>query len=135
MRKIVISIVSASVVAAPLQAAAWQDQGSEARRGAFIGAQFRISFGGRDRPQPHAQLAIAPTQTRISGSGLVRTRIGEGLALRFSPGDKPTLNLAGSGRKLGISNGGWIAIGLGVAALAGGVYLLHLIDEAEKNSE
>ena len=150
MRKFVISLVAAAVTAAPIQAATWQDQGSEARRGAFIGAQFTISLAGRDHRRPRAQLAIAPTQTRISSNGIRQTRIGEGIALGFSPGGNPALTLAGTRAdmalhpqrensndpgRLGISSTGWIAIGLGVAALAGGVYFIHLVHEADKNSD
>ena len=74
-------------------------------------------------------------------------RIGEGVALKLSPGSKPTLILAGvradialrlqkaedvaADKKLGVSTGGWIAIGVGSAALIfGGLYLAadHIAD-------
>jgi hypothetical protein len=151
MRKFVTSALAAVVIAAPLHAAPWQDQGSQVRPGAFIGAQFKTSFGGPTRSQPHAQLAFAPTRSRLSNSGQLTTRIGEGLALDFTSNAKPTLTLAGiradtalrltratrseTGQKSGISTTGWVAIGVGVAALAGGAYLLHLIHEAEKSSD
>jgi hypothetical protein len=150
MHKFVTSVLAAAIVSAPTHAAPWQDQG-RARPGVFIGARFKMSFGGPARSQSSAQLAFAPTRSSLSNSGQVTTRIGEGLALNFTSNAKPTLTLAGMraetalrpqrdnpadpGRKLGISNTGWVAIGLGVAALAGGLYFLHLIDEAEKNSE
>jgi hypothetical protein len=151
MRKFVTSILAAAVIAGPLHAAPWQDQGSQVRPGMFVGAQFKMSFGGQARSQPRAQLAFAPTRSSFSNSGRATTRIGEGLALDFTSNAKPTLTLAGMRadtalhpqrgipgdreRKLGISSTGWVAIGLGVAALAGGVYFLHLIHEAEKNSD
>ena len=145
MRKFVILVLAAAVIAGPLHAAPWQDQGSEVRPGAFIGAQFKMSFGGQARPQPRTQLTLAPTRSSLSNSGQVTTRIGEGLALDFTSKAKPTLTLAGTrvdtalhpqhGRRLGISDTGWVAIGLGVVAVAGGLYFLHLLDEAEKNSE
>ncbi len=151
MRKFLTSVLAAAAIAAPLHAAPWQDQGSQVRPGAFIGAQFNMSFGGPARSEARAQLAFAPTRSRLSNSGQVTTRIGEGLALDFTSNAKPTVTLVGvradtalrltragrseTGRKFGISTTGWVAIGVGVAAIAGGAYLLHLIDEAEKNSE
>lgn len=151
MRKFVTSVLAAAVIATPLHAAPWQDQGSQVRPGAFIGAQFKMSFGGPARSYARAQVAFAPTRSRLSNSGQVTTRIGEGLALDFTSNAKPKVTLVGmradtalrltragrseTGPKFGISTTGWVAIGVGVAALAGGVYLLHLIDEAEKNSE
>ena len=151
MRKFVTSLLAAAMIAGPVHATPWQDQGPQVRPGVFIGAQFKMSFGGQTRTQPRAQLTFAPTRSSLSNSGQVTTRIGEGLALNFTSNAKPTLTLAGMradtalrpqrenpadpGRKLGISNSGWVAIGLGVAALAGGIYFLHLIDEAEKHSD
>ena len=41
MRKFVTSVLAAAMIAGPLHAAPWQDQGSEVRPGAFIGAQFK----------------------------------------------------------------------------------------------
>ncbi len=142
MRKLVTSVLAAAVIAAPLHAAPWQDQGSQVRPGAFIGAQFKISFGGQTRSQPRAQLAFAPTRSTFSNSGRATTRIGEGLALNFTSNAKPTLTVAGmradtalrltragrseSGQKLGISDAGWVAIGVGVVAIAVGGALLYI---------
>lgn len=138
MRKFVTSVLAAATIAAPLHAASWQDQGSEMRRGAFAGAQFKISFGGQVRPEAHANLAIAPTRSRISNGGMVRTQIGEGVTLRLSAATKPTLMLAGlradrslginrSGQadpknRIGLSTGAWIGIGV-VAAIGVGALL------------
>ena len=78
-------------------------------------------------------------------------RIGEGIAFNLSPGSRPSFTLAGvradrmlglhpkgsveSGHKLGVSKGGWVAIGAGVVVLAGGIFVLHRINEADKNSD
>jgi len=90
--------------------------------------------------------------SRIPSTGMVHTEIGDGLALSFGPRSKPVLTLAGvradvalglhrngdpnAGRKQGVSAGGWVAIGLGSAAIiAGGLYLaaVHIAacDEGE----
>jgi hypothetical protein len=138
-------------LAAPIQAASPLEQSINVRAGAFVGARFQLSLGGHERARPRAELAIAPTSSRSSNDGLVRTRIGDGLALNLSPSSKPTVTLAGvradiafnlqprgqtnSEMKMGISTGGWVAIGVGVAALIGGAYFLHLVDEADKHSD
>lgn len=111
----------------------------DVRPGAFLGARVKLPLGGRTAPKPRAELAFAPTQSRISNSGLVRTRIGEGLAFGLTPHSKPTVTLAGmradtalglTGRglakndqKIGISTGGWIAIGVGTVLVVGVVGL------------
>jgi hypothetical protein len=82
---------------------------------------------------------------------MVRTRVGEGIALNLAPSSKPSLTIAGvradtalglrpngqvdADRKLGVSSAGWVAIGVGVVALAAGAYFLYLYNEAEKNSD
>jgi hypothetical protein len=104
------------------------------RTGAFVGARVQMSFGGKAERRPTAALAIAPTRSRLSSDGMIRTRIGDGLALNLPPRAKPMVTLAGvradsalgfrqSGtvdpdRKAGISTGGWIAIGAGVVVAA-----------------
>lgn len=136
MRKVVASIVAANFLVAPVHAADWHDQTTDIREGAFVGARLKISLGASRKAKPQAELAIAPTQSRISDHGFVRTSIGEGVALRLSPKAKPSLTLAGvpvnsalglkpqgevdADHKLGISTAGYIAIGVGVAALVGG---------------
>lgn len=150
MHKFVISVLAA-VIAAPLHAVPWQDQGAQVRPGAFVGAQFKMSFGGPTLSQPRAQLAFAPTRSSLSNnSGQVTTRIGEGLALDFTSNAKPTLTLAGmradtalrltragrseSDQKLGISTAGWVAIGAGVVAVAvvGGLLYIDAMNDASE---
>jgi len=150
IRKLMWAAAATAVIASPLQAAAF-DQ-SAVQHGAFVGARFQLSLGGKTPAQPRAGLAIAPTQSRISNEGMIRTKIGEGIALNVvAPGSKPTITLAGvradkalglttqrsadPQNKAGISTGGWIAIGVGVAALAAGAYFVHLVREADENSD
>jgi len=141
MKNAAMVLVVAGLAATPVQAADW----GEVRPGTFIGAQLTI--GGKYKGRPSAALTIAPTQNRIYRSGRSSTKIGEGFALNFTAGTKPTLTLAGiradtalglqrdrsfeSKNELGISRSGWIAIGVGsVALIAGGLYLYadHLAD-------
>ena len=140
MTKVGIAIIATCLIATPVRAADWND----VRPGAFVGA--RLTIGGKTG-RAQATLAIAPTQSRISQSGMSRTRIGEGIALSLAPRATPTLTLSGvrldtafdlrpdgdldRGKKLGISKGGWVAIGVGTVALVvGGLYLYadHLTD-------
>jgi|RhiMethySRZTD1v2_1073278.scaffolds.fasta_scaffold279825_3 hypothetical protein len=141
MKKAGIVMLITGMVTAPVQAADWSD----VRPGTFVGA--RLTIGGKTGRRPSAALTIAPTQDRISSSGMSSMRIGEGIALNLTPGAKPTLTLAGvradtalglqrdrdldSDNKVGISTGGWVAIGVGSAALIfGGLYLAadHIAD-------
>jgi hypothetical protein len=149
MQKLILLVAAASLLTVPAEAHAVQNDRIDVRPGAFVGARFQFSLGGRSASKPRAALAIAPTASRISNGAIVQTRIGEGIALNF--GGRPTMTLAGeradralgfhsakevdADRRMGISTGGWIAIGLGAVAVGGGLYFLHLVDEAEENSE
>jgi hypothetical protein len=147
MRKLLLSVTMAALAATPAQAADWQSQAVESRPGVFVGGRLHLSLGGKTAAKPRAALTLAPTMNRMSSSGMTRSTIGEGLSLNFSPRSKPTLTLAGiradtalglrghgkaeADRKLGVSSGGWIAIGVGaVAIIAGGLYLAadHIAD-------
>ena len=145
MKKSIMAMIVAGLLAAPAQAAEWTD----ARPGTFVGA--RLTIGGHAGGRPRAALTIAPTQTQTSHDGFTSMKIGEGIALNLTPGAKPTLTLAGiradtalglhrngnvdSDKKLGVSTGAWIAIGVGVAALVGGIYVVHVLKEADENSD
>lgn len=141
MKKAAIVMIATGLITTPVQAADWGD----VRPGTFVGA--RLTIGGRTGGRPSAALTIAPTQNRISGNGSSSMIIGEGIALNLTAGARPTLTLAGvradtalglqpdreldSDRKLGLSTAGWIAVGVGSAALVfGGLYLAadHIAD-------
>jgi hypothetical protein len=141
MKKTVLVIIGTGLFTTPVQAADWND----VRPGTFIGA--RLTIGGKAGSRPLAALTLAPTQNRISVDGRSSMRIGDGIAFNLSPGTKPTLTLAGvradkalglkqssdgdTGNKLGLSDGGTIALVLGGAAvIAGGLYLAadHIAD-------
>ena len=141
MKEAVIFTFAVALLAAPVQAADWAD----ARPGTFVGA--RLTIGGKTGGRPSSMLTIAPTRNRISSDGAISMKIGEGLALSLTSGATPTLTLAGvradaalglrrngdvdADKKLGVSTGGWVAIGLGsMALIAGGLYLVadHIAD-------
>jgi hypothetical protein len=133
------SLTMAALVAAQLSFAAQPafaaDLGDErgtvsARQGAFAGARLRIPLDGAKARKAQAGLTVAPIVQGRRADGSIRTRFGEGMELRLSGDAKPQLALAGrplsqivegrsgpDGRKAGISTIGWVAIGVGVAAL------------------
>lgn len=137
MRKLLIPVIAAGLIAAPAQA---RDPAVDLGPGAFVGARVKLPLGNRTSAKPHAGFAIAPTHSSMSSDGMVRTRIGEGFALDFAPGAKPTLTLAGvradtalglkstgtvnADNKMGLSTGAWIWIGAGLtAAVVAGIIL------------
>ena len=149
MRSLMLWLASVSLLSVPIEANAAQYDFADVNPGAFLGARVQIPLGGRSISRPRASLAIAPTLQRISNKGEVRTSIGEGVAL--SIGSRPTLTLMGmradqaldlspaqqadSTHKQGVSTGGWVAIGVGVAAVVGGIGFLYVLHEAEENSD
>lgn len=144
MKKAGIIMIATGLVTTPAQAADWSD----VRPGTFVGA--RLTIGGKPGGRPSAALTIAPTQNRISQDGMSSMRIGDGIALNLTPGAKPTLTLAGvradtalglqrdrdldSDNKLGISTGGWVAVGVGTVLAVGAAAFLVAIDCDESDS-
>jgi hypothetical protein len=129
MKVAALALAATALIASPAQGEDW----ASVRPGTFVGA--RLTIGGKNGGEPVAALTIAPTHSRISRDGLTSTRIGEGLALNFTARHKPTLTLGGiradtalgmkssagldSERRLGVSTGAWVAIGVGAAVLGG----------------
>jgi len=91
---------------------------------------------------------VAPTLRSRSASGETRTRIGEGVELGFNGDDRVRLSLAGTpvsrlaqgeagpdGRRAGISPIGWVAIGVGVAAVAAATWFVIAINDDDRCCE
>lgn len=137
-------LVAAQLIAASSPAAAAGFGESPAvQTGTFAGARIRISLGGEQRDRTfRAGLTLAPMLHSQTISGGTRLRVGEGLELGFTGERKLNLSLAGvradtvlglngrdridADRKLGLSTGGKIAIGVSVILVAGGVGYLVL---------
>jgi hypothetical protein len=134
-----LAFVAAQIglVAQPALAADLGDRGSAGaqRQGAFAGARLRVPLDGARAGKAQAGLTVAPILQARQADGSVRTRFGEGVELRLSGTTRPQLAFGGrtlaqltqgrtgpDGRKLGISTIGWVAIGVGVAAVT--VYAL-----------
>lgn len=144
MRGVFVSIIAISLAGAPVEARDWHTPPADVQAGAFIGARVRMPFGGHAQSQPRAELAIAPSKSRIAADGSISTGIGQGLAFGISPGSKPTLTLGGARadhllgltprgkveaeRKLGLSTGAWIGIGVVAVVVVGAVLLSDYCD-------
>jgi hypothetical protein len=126
-----LSMAAQSAAAAELGDARLQDMGRSQQIGTFAGLRMRVALGDDgDRQRLRAGLALAPTVQSAAPRGEVRTRFGEGLELGIV-GDSPVrLSLAGTpvsqlaqgprgpdGQRAGVSTIGWVAIGVGVAAI------------------
>jgi hypothetical protein len=128
-----------TIIAAQPAAAASLEEATTVRSGTFAGARMRLSLGGPQTDRKfRAGLTLAPTLRSESTSGETRTRFGEGVELgftgkrplTFSISGQPVSRLLPGGRKsederrLGVSTAGYVAIGVGVAALVG-VFVLY----------
>jgi hypothetical protein len=129
-----VALVAAqiAITAQPALAADLGDQRSAGaqRQGAFAGARLRIPLNGTGAGKAQAGLTVAPILQGRQADGSIRTRFGEGMELRLSGTARPQLAFGGrtlaqltqdrsgpDGRKAGISTIGWVAIGVGVAAV------------------
>ena len=129
------ALVSAQILVSAQPALA-ADLGDErgavaARQGAFAGARFRVALDGTSARKAQAGLTLALVLQGRQADGRTVTRFGEGMELRLTGGEtRPKLALGGrtlaqltegrhgpDGRKAGVSTLGWIAIGVGVAAV------------------
>ena len=134
MKKLTIAAMAAAqLMAQPAMAAELGDERGAvaARQGAFAGARFRVALDGTSARKAQAGLTLAPVLQGRQADGRTVTRFGEGMELRLTGGEtRPKLAFGGrtlaqltegrtgpDGRKAGVSTLGWIAIGVGVAAV------------------
>lgn len=151
MKRLMIAALLAGQMlgAAPPALAAELTDGRGQEMGAFGGVRLRVPLDGRaEQRQVRAGLAVAPTLRSRSASGETRTRIGEGLELGLNGDDRVRLSLAGTpvariahgpagpdGRRVGISPIGWVAIGIGVAAVAAATWFVIAINDDDRCCE
>jgi hypothetical protein len=135
MKALILGALVSAQIAVSAQPALAADLGDErgalsTRQGAFAGARIRVPLDGGGTRRTQASLAVAPIVQGRQADGRVVTRFGEGMELRLNGAAGPELALAGrplsqiaqgrtgpDGRKSGISTIGWVAIGVGVAAI------------------
>lgn len=79
----------------------------EQHRGTFIGARFRVPFGGENAGQPRAALSLTAVDHGRQMDGRTRTRFAEGLELGVSPNRPLTLSIGGASfsRRLAAAQG------------------------------
>jgi hypothetical protein len=65
-------------------------------RGTFIGARFRLPFGGEEAGRPRAALALTSVDHGRQPDGRVRTRFAEGIELGVAPNRPLTLSIGGA---------------------------------------
>ena len=149
MRKSIMVLLIAGSMALPASVVAAPFDNTNVHPGAFVGAKIKLPLGRESSRKARAALAVAPTSSRISDGSILETRIGEGIALNF--GSRPNLTLAGiradralglvstkgldSDQTLGLSKGGWIAVGVGAVVLGAAIYDFSVYDEARDNTD
>jgi hypothetical protein len=154
-KKIMKTLTIASALAAQLLAVARPAMAAELaetrneQMGAFGGVRVRVPLDGHAGEQGvRAGLTLAPTLHSRDVRGHSRMRIGEGLELGLNGDDRVRLSLAGTpvsrlvqgpagpdGRRAGISPIGWVAIGVGVAAVAAATWFVIAINDDDRCCE
>ena len=148
-------LTMAALVAAQLMATAQPALAAELsdsrtqQMGAFGGVRLRVPLDGRvGERQVRAGLALAPTLHSRDLRGNSQIRMGEGLELGFNGNDRVRLSLAGTpvsriaqgpagpqGPRAGVSTIGWVAIGVGVAAVAAATWFVIAINDDDRCCE
>lgn len=141
MKKLTLTALVAGqlmATAQPAVAAELTEHGTQ-RAGTFAGLRLSVPLDrAADQQRVRAGLTVAPTMHSRTPTGESRLRIGEGLELGVVGAEPPRLMIAGTpmsrlaqgpvgpdGRRVGVSTGGWIAIGVGtVVAVLGVGYLV-----------
>jgi hypothetical protein len=127
MQKMSLWVAATAVLTVPAHGASLQADAETIRAGAFVGARLRLPLSAGGSRKLQAALSVAPLRSYRSGAASAVTYIGEGVAVDFASG-RPALTLGGYStpaalglrrqgvvtdkQRLGISTGGWIAIGL-----------------------
>src|SRR5688500_20360703 len=99
MKKLMIAMLLAGQLSAAVApaAAAELDRHAAPQMGAFGGLRVRLPLDGHvQQRRVRAGLTLAPTLQSRRANGEVRTRIGEGLELGLTQGERPQLSLAGT---------------------------------------
>lgn len=151
MKKLMIYglLAGQAMLAAQPATAAGMVSGAEHQVGAFGGLRLHVPLDGEAGERgARLGLALAPTSRTESLRGDSRTRIGEGLELGISGAGPAQLSMAGTplsrlaqggdaprGPRAGISTVGWIAIGVGVAAIGTVAWFVHAMNDEDRCCE
>ena len=140
MKKLVVGALCAVQLVAVQPAAAAEivdaAQPEATQRGAFAGARLRVPLGGKTE-KARAGLAFAAVErARTTGESRIAPGLEYGFAggrgLELAVAGRPLAELRGE-RKAGVSDLGWVAIGVGtvlvVGVIAVGAWFHHEINE------
>lgn len=145
----IAALVAAQIVAAatPARAAELLSVESQQARatGAFAGARLRLSLDGRTSEPVRAGFTIAPITRSTRANGESRTRFGEGVELGFTRGGGAGLSIGGSrvgepgaarpGSSSNLSPIGYVAIGVGVAAIGYALWFFHEMGDCDDHDD
>ena len=144
--RLITGLIASHLVAAPAAAADMvaDPAMTSSRSGAFAGARLRVALGGGEQQRlVRAGLVMAPTVRSQGSDRRSILRFGEGIELGVRQGSPLGLSIAGrpvtgpearrlSGPRAGVSTIGWIAIGTGVALVAGTLLLVDAMNDASE---
>ena len=145
MRRLVIASLVVAQLASPGVAADLVTERNVVAQeaGAFAGARLRVPLSGTSSGPARAGFVMAPTLRTERSDRSSALRFGEGVELGLTRRGTASLTLAGrpltgdearrtNGPRAGISTLGWVAIGAGVALVAGALWF---VDAMEDSSE
>lgn len=142
MRTITTAILGAALATSASGQSIAPQGGAFSRPEGVVGVGLTIPFGGvRHREAPRVELRLARDSVNIDGGRQssttgwrsIETRIGVSLA----PDHKLMLNgrPITNDRRHGVSTLGWVAIGVGVAALAGAAWVVNAMNDASRHND
>ena len=142
VRAITTAILGAALTTSASGQSIAPQSGPLSRPEGVVGVSLTIPFGGARRGEtPRVELRLARDNVNIDGGRQsstvgwrpVETRIGVSLA----PDRKLLLNgrPIANDRRQGVSTVGWVAIGAGVAAVAGAAWVVNAMNEASRHSD
>ena len=144
IKRMIAALAAAQLAAAPAAAPAAElidGAGAEASRaGAFAGVRLRVSLDPEPSERVRAGLVMSPTTHGLRRDGSARMRIGEGLEFGLSERRSAEVSLAGrpvseigpEAERSHVSTVGWVAIGVGVAAVAVVVWFVDAMNRSSK---
>ena len=142
MRAITTVILSAALATSASAQSIAPQSGPLSRPEGVVGVGLTVPFGGaRHKEAPRVELRLSRDSVNFDGSRQSSTvgwqpmeaRIGIALA----PDHKLTVNgkSVETDRRQGVSTVGWVAIGVGVVAVAAGAWFYNAMEEASRHSD
>lgn len=142
MRAITTVILSAALATSASAQSIAPQSGPLSRPEGVVGVGLTVPFGGvRHKEAPRVELRLSRDSVNFDGSRQSSTvgwqpmeaRIG----IALTPDHKLTVNgkSVETDRRQGVSTVGWVAIGVGVVAVAAGAWFYNAMEEASRHSD